>query len=282
MMENKKTEDLDQDIHLADVAEAFSRKALVYDSFGQNHEHLDYMRQKVRSHVLALLHDGDHILELNAGTGADAVFFAQKGYPVHAIDLSPGMVAEIKRKVSQYHLGESLTVQQCSYTELEQVKSGPFQVVFSNMGGVNCTHDLSLITRNLKSLLAPGGIVTWVVMPHICPWELLQVFRGNLKTAKRRLSNSGTLANVEGVHFWTYYYSPGQVMRAFGSDFHPIKLQGLSVFTPTADVKYFSVHHPHFYRFLRALDERLSNLPPFNSLGDFFILSLKYLPLAGG
>jgi ubiquinone/menaquinone biosynthesis C-methylase UbiE len=264
--------------HLEAVAEAFSRKALVYDEFGEGHPNLARLRRKVREHVLDFLKPGDRILELNAGTGADAAFFASHGFSVHATDISPGMVSQIRGKIEGQGLQDRLTVQQCSFLALEEVHGGPFDVIFSNMGGVNCVADLRPIASGVQGLLKPGGYVTWVVMPHICPWELAQLLRLDWHAATRRLKPGGVLANVEGVRFMTYYYTPRQVAHAFGVDFHPCRLQGLSVFTPPADRKDFAVRHPYLYTALRALDERMADRAPFNRWGDFFILTQQYKP----
>ncbi|HEX7975087.1 MAG TPA: class I SAM-dependent methyltransferase [Anaerolineales bacterium] len=260
---------------LSGVAEAFSRKAQVYDAFGAGHTNLERMRQKVRSHILAWLQPGDRILELNAGTGGDAVFFAEHGFPVHATDLSPGMVTQIEAKIAAQPLPGRLTVQQCSFLDLKKVTGGPYQCVFSNMGGVNCTAQLETVARGLDPLLAPGGFVTWVVMPPVCLWELAQVLRGDFRVASRRISPRGTLANVEGVRFTTYYYTPARIQRAFGPRYSRLGLQGLSVFTPPADHKDFPRRRPRLYRLLNALEERYADLPPFNRCGDFYILSLR-------
>ncbi len=260
------------------VAEAFSRKALVYDEFGQDHANLARMRQKVRAHVLGFLKSGDRMLELNAGTGGDAAFFASQGNPVHAIDLSPGMLAQIQEKAHRYSLEGRLTSQLCSFTQLENVSAGPFQYVFSDMGGVNCTPNLRQITHGLERLLTPGAFVTWVVMPPVCLWELAMALRGDFKTARRRLQRGGVLSNVEGVQFMTYYFTPKQIIEAFGERFKPVKLQGLSVFTPTADRKSFSGQYPRLYALLRRLDDRLADRAPFSRWGDFFILTLQFLP----
>jgi ubiquinone/menaquinone biosynthesis C-methylase UbiE len=264
--------------HVAAVAEAFSHKAQVYDEFGRDHINLNRMRQKVRGHVLSHLKASDSILELNAGTGLDAVFFAQRGHEVLATDISSAMLAQIEEKTIRHGLNDKIKAQQCSFSDLGQIRSGPFDYVFSNMGGINCFPDLQKITSNLAGLLTPGGYVTWVVMPPICPWEIAMIFRGDLKTAVRRFAPKGTLANVEGVHFRIYYYSPKQVIQAFGSAFQPIQLQGLSVFTPPADRKEFPFKYPKLYKILVSIDQALSNHPPFNRWGDFYILTLRYLP----
>ena len=257
------------------VAEAFSRKSQVYDAFGEDHLNLSRMRQKVRHHALAHLRSGDRILELNAGTGTDAAYFAGLGFKVHATDLSPGMVAKIQQKITSLGLEDRFSAQLCSFDSLEQLGSRSFDYVFSNMGGVNCAHDLSRITRGVEKLLPPGGRVTWVVMPPICLWELAQVLRGDFSTALRRLHPHGTLARVEGMRFMTWYHPPRGVIKAFGKGFRPLQLQGLSVFTPPADHKSFPGHHPRLFSWLRWTEDLLADRYPFNRWGDFYILTLE-------
>jgi SAM-dependent methyltransferase len=262
------------------VAEAFGRKAQVYDAFGQDHPILARMRAKVRSHVESLLQPGTRLLEINAGTGADAAYFAGRGYCVHATDLSAGMVAEIERKIVLHRLEGRLSAQPLSFTELEKMKAEPFDGLLSNMGGVNCAADLRAIAGSIAALLKPAGVVTWVVMPPVCLWELGSALRGDLRQATRRLKPGGVQARVEGLPVHTYYYPPRQVLAAFGSEFRLLRLEGLSVFTPPADHKEFPARWPNIYRLLVWLDDRLAGRYPFHSWGDFYILSLRYLPKA--
>ncbi|MFQ5420471.1 MAG: hypothetical protein ACE5EY_08925, partial [Anaerolineae bacterium] len=159
-------------------------------------------------------------------------------------------------------------------TELEQVTVGPFDAIFSNFGGLNCVADLTAVTRHLPRLLKPGGIVTWVIMPRICPWELALTLK-NWRVGTRRLRPGGVLANVEGVQFRTYYFTARQVCRAFGPRFRQVKLEGVSGVTPTADNKTFAANHPWLFRRLARLDDWLAERRPFNGWGDFFILSMR-------
>ncbi len=89
---------------------AFSRKADEYDAFGDDHINLARMRRKVYDHVLRFLQPADRMLELNAGTGIDAAFFAGRGQIVHAIDIAPGMLDHLAAKIDQQHLSDRLTV----------------------------------------------------------------------------------------------------------------------------------------------------------------------------
>src|SRR5574341_575045 len=95
--------------HLSAVAEAFTRKAAVYDSFGEAHPNLTRMREKVYAHIQSIVRGGSYLLELNAGTGLDAAALVQSGYRIHATDIAPGMVSEIAAKIERYNLSHSLT-----------------------------------------------------------------------------------------------------------------------------------------------------------------------------
>ena len=262
--------------HYDSVAEAFSRKSAVYDAFGENHTNMARMRRKFYDHVAAVMPPGGRLLETNAGTGQDAVALVQRGFRVHATDFAPGMVAAIEEKVGRYELAERLTVETRSFTELDGLGGGPFDGVYSNSGGLNCIADLTAVTGHLPGLLRPGGRVTVVIMPRVCPWELA-VIPKDFRVGTRRLHRNGTLAHVEGVHFMTYYFSARATQRAFGSRFRRVRLEGLSVFTPTADNKTFAVNHPRLFGWLSRLDDALSVVPPFNGWGDFFILTMEFI-----
>lgn len=260
------------------IAEAFSRTAEKYDSFSVDHPHLTRMRGKVYAHIIRLLQPGSRILELNAGTGTDAVQLAQRGYSIHATDIAPGMLDRLKDKVERLQLDDTITIQQCSFTDLDGIQGAPFDMVFSNLGGLNCIPDLSPVIHDLPAVLRPGGLVTWVLMPRICLWELGMLLAGQVGLALRRLSRRGTRAHLEGLYFNIYYFTPQQVISWFGGDYDFLALEGLSVITPTAESKNFAKRFPRLYRALSWLDDRLSTRPPWWGWGDFFILSLRYNP----
>jgi ubiquinone/menaquinone biosynthesis C-methylase UbiE len=264
-------------IPIETIAEAFSRTAEKYDSFAEDHPHLTRMRNKVYAHVMRFVPRGARILELNAGTGTDAVQLAQRGYFVHATDIAPGMLARLPEKVKKLGLQDRVTMEARSFLELEGVQGAPFDAVFSDLGGLNCVPDLMPVIQQLPGILKPGGILTWVLMPHICLWEMAEVFRGNFSLAFRRFSRGRVRARLEGLDFDVYYFSPRQVLRWFGNDFELLALEGLSVITPTAESKNFAKWHPRLYRLLSWLDDRLSARQPWNGWGDFYMLTMKYM-----
>jgi ubiquinone/menaquinone biosynthesis C-methylase UbiE len=258
------------------VAEAFSRKATLYDAFGENHVNMARMRGKFYDHIQSVMSPGGHLLELNAGTGQDAVALVKQGFRVHATDIASGMLAQIEEKISRYGLEDRLTYQHCSFTQLDRIMGGPFDGIYSNSGGLNCTADLTAVTHGLPALLRPGARVTWVIMPKICLWELAVSVK-DFRVGTRRLHRHGVMAHVEGVYFRSYYYTAKQVRQAFGPHFRQVRLEGLSVFTPTADNKTFAVNHSRLYRRLVQLDDLLATRRPFNGWGDFFILTMEFI-----
>jgi ubiquinone/menaquinone biosynthesis C-methylase UbiE len=262
----------------SDIAEAFSLTAEKYDRFAEDHPNLTRIRRRVYDHLQSYLEPGAHILELNAGTGTDAVQLAGQGFKILATDIAPGMLERLNEKVVRLGLEDRIKVQSCSFTELEKVEGGPFEAVFSDLGGLNCIPDLRPVIEKLPKLLKPGGIVTWVLMPTICLWELAMAFTGDFRFAFRRLSPKGTRAHLEGKYFQIYYFTPSQAVQAFDSRFKLLKIEGLSVFAPPAESKNLAIRHKRLYSVLCALDERLAVRPPFRGWGDFFIISLRYKP----
>ena len=265
-------------VPLQTIAEAFSRTAEKYDSFAEDHPHLTRMRNKVYAHLVRQVQPGARILELNAGTGTDAVQLAQRGFFVHATDIAPGMLTRLRDKVDTLNLHDRVTFEQRSFLSLEKIEGLSFDAVFSDLGGLNCIPDLTPVIRQLPAILKPGGSVTWVLMPHICLWEMAEVFRGNLSLAFRRLRRGRVRANLEGLEFGVYYFSPRQVIRWFGNHFELRALEGLSVITPTAESKNFAKGHPRLYQVLSWLDDKLSPLWPWSGWGDFYILTMIYKP----
>src|ERR1700761_7217805 len=86
-------------INELDAADAFTGQSALFDDLYSTNTIINYKRERVRDHVLQYLSPGSSILELNSGTGEDALFFAGKGHKVHATDISTGMQQELKRKV---------------------------------------------------------------------------------------------------------------------------------------------------------------------------------------
>jgi anaerobic magnesium-protoporphyrin IX monomethyl ester cyclase len=262
----------------AGAEDAFSAQAPIFDETEKQNPILHWMRGQIHEQIVSALRPGDSILDINAGTGIDAVHFAQLGHPVTAVDIAPGMIIEVQKKIHALQLGRLVSARQSSYTDLQWLQPKKFQHIISNFGGLNCIPDLHPVAEQLKTLVAPGGTVTLVIMPRICPWELLHVVTGNFSLAFRRLRSGGTPAHIEGHEFLTYYHSPATTIRSFGKDFTVASLRGVASVSPPPYMERFAVRYPGIYKFLTALDTMLAPYPPFNRWADHYILTLRYTP----
>jgi ubiquinone/menaquinone biosynthesis C-methylase UbiE len=266
---------LSQDSYHA-VNLAFSKQSSHFDIEDLQNSVLQDMRAIVYEHVERFIKPGSNILELNAGTGIDALHFIRAGHRVLATDLSDGMIDQIKRKKVEMLIDDRLRFTQLSFDNLNLLEGEKFDYVFSNMGGLNCIDDLSKVTRHLPALLHPKARATWVVMPPVSPWELLGIFKGNFRNTLRRLRKEGVTAHLEGEYFKTYYHSRSCIATSLGPSFKILATQGLCALTPPPHRKDFPTRYPNLYQFLKRWDDKLNNSFPFNRWADHIMVTFQY------
>jgi len=259
------------------ASEAFSRQSKVFDERYGKDGIIQYKRQRVRQHILQNLKPDNLLLELNCGSGEDALFFASHGFRVHATDISEGMLEVLKEKVDSSNCEDRISIEKCSFTQLESLKNrGPFDYIYSNFGGLNCTGELEKVLSSFEALLKPEGKLTLVIISKFCLWETLLLFRGKFKTAFRRFfSGKGREAKVEGQHFKCWYYSPAFVKEQLNERFELLKLEGLCTIVPPSYLENFTAKHPQLFRFLAEKENRLKTKWPWNGIGDYFIISFR-------
>ncbi len=260
------------------VSEAFSAQAPIFDETQDSNQVLLWMRNQVYRHLEEYLKPGDSILEINAGTGIDAIHFARRGHTIVAVDNAPGMIDEMRKKAAISGVADKITVYRCSFTELNIVPAQTFDVVFSNFGGLNCIPDLRKVAEQLRPYLKKTSLLFLAIMPPICPWELLYLLRGNLRFALRRFHKGGTASRIEGRHFLSWYFTPQEVTRAFGREFIALSLRGIAALTPPPYMMQFQKKFPRLLRMLMKMDEAVSAFPPFNRWADYFIITLRFDP----
>lgn len=259
------------------AAEAFSRQSGIFDALYAANPIIQYKRERVRAHVEKFINSNSKILELNAGTGDDAIYFAQAGHTVHATDIAQGMQQQLKQKAEQAGLSDKITTELCSFTQLYTLQNkGPYDLIFSNFAGLNCTGDLDKVIASFTVLLKPGGIATLVIMPPFCLWETLLALRGNFKDAFRRFnSKNGVWANVEGVKFLCWYYKPSYIINMLGNNFTLLGVESLCSIVPPSYFENFPAKYPALFARLKRLESKYKSTRPWKYWGDYFIISIK-------
>ena len=260
-----------------DAAIAFNKQSSKFDSLYGSNTIVTYKRNRVREHVFKFLAPESNILELNAGTGDDAIYFAGEGHNIHATDVSVGMQGMLRKKIQEKGVAEKISTELCSYTSLESLKyKGPFDLIFSNFAGLNCSQELDSVLKSFEPLLKPGGVVTLVILPKFCLWESLLVFKGKFKTAFRRLfSKGGRRSHIEGEYFKCWYYNPKQVITVLKQSFTLLSIEGLCVFVPPSYIEQFAEKYPRVYKYLLKKESFLKSKWPWKYIGDYYIISLK-------
>ena len=183
------------------------------------------------------------ILELNCGTGEDAIHFAKKGFNILATDISDEMLEITRRKVNYEKLNDKIIIKQLDLLKIDE--SGfeqKFDLIFSNFGGMNCISpaDMNRLPAALSNLLKPDGRLIMILMPKYCLWEIKYfLLKLNFKNAFRRYSNNGTLVNLNGSELKTFYYNPGRIKKIFQKYFSAATVKPVGFFIPPSYLNNF-------------------------------------------
>lgn len=257
------------------VSEAFSRQSIVFDAIDDSNDIIIWMRNRIRNEVNAHINPCSQILELNCGTGIDSIYFAKNGHKILATDNAPGMLRALNEKVTKHQLQDSIETFRCSFNNLENIQGKQFDYIFSNFGGLNCTDNLEKILIDIQRLLKPGGYFSLVIMPKICPWEILMLFRGYFKTAFRRILKNGSSAHLEGKYFQCYYYNPSYITKRLKHDFELVTIKGLSISVPPPYIEHFIERHPKLFKILEKIENQICQVRPFCNWGDHYIITMQ-------
>jgi ubiquinone/menaquinone biosynthesis C-methylase UbiE len=259
------------------ASRAFTKQSKFFDKLYNDDKIIQYKRQRVRDHILKYAKQNSFMLELNCGTGEDALFFAGKGFKVHATDISSGMLDELKEKIVHMNCGDKISVEPCSFNQLEFLQQQQtFNYIFSSFGGLNCTGQLGKVLHSFEKLLVPGGMITLVIISKFCLWESLLLFKGRFKTAFRRFfAGKGEKAHVEGSFFKCWYYSPSFIKKQMQNGYEFLSLEGLCTIVPPSYIENFAEKYPGLFRFLIEKENKWKDKWPWNRMSDYFIISFR-------
>lgn len=260
------------------ATKAFDLQSQDFDSLYRDNSIIRYKRARVRSHLTRYLKNESRILELNCGTGEDAIYLASHGHYIHATDISNGMLSKLRGKAELLQLTDRITSENCSYNELRSLYNrGPYDCIFSNFAGLNCTNQLKDVLASFDQLLKPQGTITLVLLPKFCLWEFMLLFRGKWKTAFRRLiaGKSGAPAHIEGTHFRCWYFNPNYVIKHLKKSFTLQSVEGLCTIVPPSYIENFAEKYPRKFNFMEKMENKLKTRWPFRIIGDYYIITLQ-------
>jgi SAM-dependent methyltransferase len=249
------------DAMAADYDRSFSESAI-----GQR------MRAAVRVRLDAAFRPGEQVLELNCGTGEDAVHLARRGVRVVATDVSPAMLAITRAKVERAGLGGSVEVAELAIEDLARHRGASFDGVLSNFGGLNCVEDPAGVARGLAAALRPGARALLCVMGPAVPWEWgWYLAHGAPGKAVRRLRQGGAAWRGLTIRYPTI----GTMRRAFAPQFTSRRVAAIGALLPPSYAEGWASRHPRVLAALDRIERRFETVPPLPWLADHYLLELE-------
>lgn len=220
-----------------------------------------------------------NILELNCGTGEDAIWMAGMGHQVLATDVSKQMI-----KVTRQKADESLFLENISFKVLDLLKpefypsAHQFDLIFSNFGGFNCISPESLtdVIPEIAKLLKPNGHLIAVVMPKYCLWESIYfAVKGKFKAVFRRNRLNSLSVPVGDQMVPTWYYSPEQFAAICNTSFIKKRKGPVGFFLPPSYLENYFGRHPAQLRLLNWKEKMISGWAFLSAYADHFIIDME-------
>jgi len=262
--------------YLENTKAAFDSAAKAFDEDDRQNGILQWMRKVVHKIYLDNFHFGSKLLELNAGTGIDAVFLAEHDIKVLATDISPGMLAVLEEKIKDSTYRGNIRTKLKSFDRIGDIDEVGFDGVISNFGGLNCIPDFKNLSKDLYYKLKPNGKFIAVIINKICPWEIFYyLLKFDKKTALRRFTKGGIDANLNGEKIRTFYFTPKQFAGYFENEFRIDKIYSHGLYTPPPYLVGIYNKLKPFVKILMKIDEFTRGIFPFNRFGDHFIIVMR-------
>jgi ubiquinone/menaquinone biosynthesis C-methylase UbiE len=215
-----------------------------------------------------------NILEINCGTGEDAIWLAKQGFNVTATDISEKMISIAKTKESQ----DNITFTQADINDLlVYFPTQKFDLIFSNFGGLNCLSEIQmeLFFKNASQLLTEKGKLALVIMPRNTLWEQAYfLIKGNFKSVFRRKKDS-VIANVDGEKVITYYYNPKETLTLADYYFDLKQQNPIGFFIPPSYLEPFFKNKPRLISLLNTLEKKIATYRFLAKHADHYLIAFE-------
>lgn len=219
------------------------------------------------------------ILEINCGTGEDAIWLASLGHTVIATDQSEHMIREARAKILPDSPHVSPVFIACSFEALSShLNEDSFDLVFSNFAGLNCISPGQLIALNqqLQQLLTNDGYIAAVIFGKYCWWETCYyLLRADRRNAFRRWTSKPVMARLTAsVSQPVFYYSIRRFMKTM-RPFYLLEKKPVGLFIPPSYMEYSMQRNKRVFGLLVKLENLIQRVSFCSSLADHTYLLLK-------
>ncbi len=228
----------------------------------------NYLKKQVGEHL--------DILELNGGTGEDAIFLAKQGHKVLTTDRSTEMLKASCQKFKNIETKYPIRLKQLDLNQASlHDQTAKFNLVFSNFGGLNCIDKTALnqLKNFIDSRLKANGSAILIIMPKDTLLEkLYRRWTGQHGLILARQNEEGTEVSVAGDLVRTYFYNPNEIQKIFTG--YTLKHSFITGLIPSylegKIQKYKTLFYPIF-----LLESVLIKTKRFSHWGDHFLIHLQ-------
>jgi len=261
------------------MTESFDISASLYDDVFTN-SHIGKLQRKLVHDFLINVLPKDqrlHILEINCGTGHDALWLANKGHHIIATDISSEMIRIAKSKAT-------LNPNNLEFCQLDINKLGEthfdhsFDIIFSDFGGLNCLSPIQIDNFFIaaEKKLKPNGKIISIIMPKHCLLENSYfIIKGDFKKAFRRNTEKAVSANVEGTNVDTWYYNPKNITKASNTFFTINNVLPIGFLIPPSYLEPFFKNKLRLLKILQNIDMFFRRFSFLSKYSDHYLISLS-------
>ncbi len=249
--------------------EAFNWAADTIETTATQNPVILWMCNTSRREILATFPAGAALVEIGCGTGADAVFLAERNYRIAAVDISDRMVELSRKRASAQKVEGRVFVWrgrlQDVAGELGRSQWCPFDGAYANFS-LAYEDSLREVAATVRSLLKPGARFVFTLPNRLCLSEpAIALARLRIRRALGRFREP-RLATIHGMTVRVHLYTPSHVRKILRGLFDIETIAGVPVFMPP----------PSFYRLsferlrasLESFDDRLAARFPWSHLGE--------------
>lgn len=237
--------------------------AKAYDAIAPNYDallhHDQWLRQILWSRYQALFAPGQHVLDLGCGTGLDTLFLAQMGVHVTAVDISPGMLAQLQQKAAALSLTGTVQTAVLDATNFATWPASTFDGLIAVFAVLNTFPNLTQFAQQAAVSLRPDSPMLLHLLNDRAWW----------RPGDRDTQPHPRTFRVSEQPVMHYLYAPQRLYTTyFARHFDLMRSYGLGIWHPP------QLGWTMASRGLAWMERVLAGKRPFKYAGRFFVLEL--------
>ena len=252
-----------------------------YDVIAADYDHLLQRDQGMRAvlwrRYTSLFQAGDQVLDFCCGTGLDALFLARRGVRVTGLDASPGMIAQLQKKVTldtNAPFAGNITASVGTTDDLMRMPAQSCHGIISAFAGLNTVPDLAHFAALAHRLLRPNGWLMVHMLATAGLWARIEHARkGQWRSAWEPCEDGEKTIVVCGQPIRHALPRPQDTYaRLFSSQFDLRRLYGMGFLWPYSLEGRLPKAVSEFGGCLESFAGRVR---PFSGWGRFFVLEMQ-------